>query len=253
MNKAQLWNLIDDVNQATERQEKDAILMATQQKLLELSAREIVDFHNYLTLYMDLADTSNLVAAAVAINGGISDDGFTDFRAWLVSLGKDTYRNALKKADSLAEVEIGSEPYGTLFEFYGYIASYAYEVKMMQEQKGMEQFCGNEYFSLTPKGVELVQQMLEYHCAYENPFANSKDPFVQSLYQTLRSKISAADIYDAAKDYPLSEEYKKEIRDGLEFEAPIPCPHRWSPADVQKAVPELYSKYCEHGYTLGGM
>ena len=152
MNKAQFWNLIDDVNQATERQGKDAILMATQKKLLEYPAWEIIDFHNHLKLYMDLADTPNLVAAAVAINDGISDDGFTDFRAWLASLGEDAYRSALKKADSLAKIEIDLEPYATQLEFYGYIASYAYEVKMMQEQKGIDALCENEYFSLKPKG-----------------------------------------------------------------------------------------------------
>ena len=117
----------------------------------------------------------------------------------------------------------------------------------------MEQFCENEYFSLTPKGVELVQQMIDYYSAYTKPFSKSKDPFVRGLYQMLRSKMSAANIYEAAKDYPLSEEYIKEIRDGLEFEEPVMRPHRWWPADVQKVIPELYSKYCEHGYTLGGI
>ncbi len=137
MNKEQFWNLIDTVNKESDRTQ-DGILLTMQKKLLEYPTWEIMDFHNYLKMYMDFADTPNLVAAACAINDGISDDGFTDFRAWLVSLGEDAYKNALKKADSLAEIEIDPEPYVTQFENYGYIASYAYEAKSLLEQEGLE-------------------------------------------------------------------------------------------------------------------
>ena len=77
MNKEQFWSLIDTVNKESDRTQ-DGILLAAQKKLLEYPAWEIIDFHNHLKLYMDLADTPNLVAAAVAINDGISDDGFID-------------------------------------------------------------------------------------------------------------------------------------------------------------------------------
>lgn len=251
MNKEQFWSLIDAVNKESD-QTQDGILLATQKKLLELSAREIIDFHNYLKLYMDLADTPNLVAAAVAINDGVSDDGFTDFWAWLVSLGEEKYRNALKKADSLAEIEIDPEPYATQFECYGYIDSYAYEVKKLLEQKELKEVCENEYFSLTPKGLELAQQILDYHSAYQKPFS-SEDPVVRCLYHLLKGKLGAASVYDDAAEYPLSKQQEKEICDELEFETPVPRPRRWTPEALQKTVPELYSKYCEHGYTLGGM
>jgi hypothetical protein len=35
------------------------------------------------------------------INGGMSDDGFTDFRYWLISRGRDVYERALADPDSL--------------------------------------------------------------------------------------------------------------------------------------------------------
>ena len=138
-------------------EKQDSILLTTQEKLLQLPLQEIIGFHNYLRWYMDLADTPNLVAAAVAINDGTSDDGFTDFRAWLVSQGQEVYRKALKCADSLAELDIPQESYYTQFELYGYIGSYAYEVKSLLEQKSIQEIGTNEYFELKPKGRELVE------------------------------------------------------------------------------------------------
>lgn len=157
MNHKEFWSLIDEVNREAESWNRDSILLTTQEKLLQFSQQEIIGFHNYLKWYMDLADTPNLVAAAVAINDGTSDDGFTDFRAWLVSQGQEVYRKALKRADSLAELDIPQEGYYTQFEFYGYIGSYAYEVKSLLEQKSIQEIGTNEYFELKPKGRELVE------------------------------------------------------------------------------------------------
>ena len=55
---------------------------------------------------------------------GCSDDGFIDFRAWLIAQGRDTYLSALADPDSLAEVI----PYGDCcFETLSYVGDYAYE------------------------------------------------------------------------------------------------------------------------------
>lgn len=253
MNHKGFWSLIDEVNQEAKAWDRDSILMTTQRKLLELPRNEIVDFHNYLTWYMDLADTPNLVAAAAVLNDGISDDGFTDFRAWLVSQGQEVYRNALKHADSLAERDIPKEDYYTQFEFYGYIGSYAYEVKSLLEQKSIQEIGTNEYFALKSKGINLVEHILEYHCAYTDPLADSKDPVIKSLYQLVRGQMHSGSVYDAAKTHPLSKQEKEKIRAELEFEKSPGWKRCWMPDDLRKVVPELYSKYREHAYTLGGI
>ncbi len=253
MDKDGFWNLIDEVNRETGGRDRDSVLKATQKKLVECSLRDIVDFHNLLSHYMDLADTPNLVAAAATINDGVSDDGFTDFRAWLISQGKAVYTNALKCADSLAEVEIDPEPYSTQFEFYGYIGSDAYNVKSLLERKGIEGIVDNEYFSMKPKGVELVKDILENHGTYENPHADSEDPVEESLYLAVKGQLRSGDVYDEAKKRPLSERQKEDIRSELEFEPPIEWKRRWTPGDLREAVPELYGKYMEHEYTIGGM
>lgn len=55
---------------------------------------------------------------------GCSDDGFIDFRAWLIAQGRDVYLSALADPDSLAEVT----PYGDCcFETLSYVGDYAYE------------------------------------------------------------------------------------------------------------------------------
>ena len=54
---------------------------------------------------------------------GCSDDGFSDFRMWLIAQGKEVYLNALKDPDSLS----GVTPYGYCsFESLGYISSQVY-------------------------------------------------------------------------------------------------------------------------------
>ena len=55
---------------------------------------------------------------------GCSDDGFIDFRAWLIAQGREVYFAALADPDSLADVV----PYGDCrFEQLSYVGDYAYE------------------------------------------------------------------------------------------------------------------------------
>ena len=60
-------------------------------------------FDTMARVYMDLAYQYGLwTAANVMERGGCSDDGFMDFRAWLVAQGKEVYLAALADPDSLA-------------------------------------------------------------------------------------------------------------------------------------------------------
>lgn len=237
MNKNEFWNLIDEVNQETDNNDRDGILKATQTKLLEYPLQDIVDFHNYLMFYQDLANTPPIEAAAIVINDGISDDGFLDFRAWLVSKGKDIYTNALKSGDSLADVAISSEPYATEFEFYGYIASYAYELKSFLEQKGIKEIDGNGFFSLKQKGKQLVQNYLYNRCTYNNPLRETKDPLKKELLKSIDRQLNFYNVYDAAVASPFNEQQKKEIQEELEYEP------EYGQDELQQVLPRLYKKF----------
>jgi hypothetical protein len=80
--------------------------------LAKLPPEELVGFQARFDEAMAAADLLDLWGAAYLVNGGCSDDGFHDFRAWLVGRGRHTYESALKHPDSLAEVLDGDEVSG---------------------------------------------------------------------------------------------------------------------------------------------
>src|SRR5215471_9411707 len=70
-------------------------------KLEALPPREIVEFDRIFTQLHHDAYRWDLWAAAYIIEGGCSDDGFTDFRSWLISMGRDVYDAALRDPETL--------------------------------------------------------------------------------------------------------------------------------------------------------
>lgn len=100
MNTNQFWEIIDTArNTAGAWQDMRAPMQAS---LDALSADEIAQWQGIYYKYHHLADQTKVLASARCILNGISDDGFTDFRAWLIAQGKETYLNTLANPDSLA-------------------------------------------------------------------------------------------------------------------------------------------------------
>ena len=77
-------------------------------------------------------------AAGFIINSGCSDDGFTDFRGWLIAQGKAIYESALDDPETLVDVasviatEYGPQGLADL-EAMNYVAKYAYRKKVGSE------------------------------------------------------------------------------------------------------------------------
>ena len=67
---------------------------------------EIVDFGHWWSVARQHAYTSGLWAAAYLMMGGCSDDGFIDFRSWLVLRGQTAYYAALANPEALADVDL---------------------------------------------------------------------------------------------------------------------------------------------------
>ncbi len=155
MDKNTFWHIIDSVNSEVSGSDLEGVLRVTQEKLQDYSPQEIAVWANYLRCYRVLADTSGVFAASCVLNDYMSDDGFLDFRAWLISRGKEVYLAALKDPDSLAGMEI---PKSTRFELYGYVAYDAY--------KGI---CKDDVYAemkvnlLTKNQVEDIRAELEYY------------------------------------------------------------------------------------------
>ena len=87
--------------------------------LASLSDQDLVD---YIGLYKGIHQglyVMRLWAAGYVVNGGCSDDGFIDFRAWLISRGQRITEDAVADPDSLAELNIELDC--AVFESFGYV------------------------------------------------------------------------------------------------------------------------------------
>lgn len=100
INKDTFWMLID---QAKEHPSGPSEWLMEQ--LVSLGPEQAKKFDDIASVYMGAAYQYGLWAAASIMElGGCTDDGFIDFRMWLVGQGKDVYMAALKDPDSLADV-----------------------------------------------------------------------------------------------------------------------------------------------------
>jgi hypothetical protein len=77
---------------------------ALKEELDRLKWFEVIEFQARFDEAMAAANLIDLWGAAHLIQGGCSDDGFRDFRAWLVGRGRHPYEAALKNPDSLADI-----------------------------------------------------------------------------------------------------------------------------------------------------
>ena len=141
MSKHGFWNLIAEVKAAC-GQEQDKYMDMLKNRLKEMGPDHAQDFHDIVHAYEKLAYKYGLWSAA-ELMGYISDDGFMDFRAWLIAQGKEVYLAALADPDSLADVE----PYGGCqFESFSYVAS-----EVLNTLTG-----GDAYDSMDPDGFDAL-------------------------------------------------------------------------------------------------
>ena len=99
------WSLIDQAKEHTGGPSEWLM-----EQLMDLGPEQAKKFDIIARVYMDAAYQYGLwTAASVMERYGCSDDGFMDFRAWLVGQGKAVYMAALKDPDSLART-IGLTP-----------------------------------------------------------------------------------------------------------------------------------------------
>ena len=102
------------------------------QLLSGLPRREVMEFHRFFSDQFHRAYRWDLWRAAYLIGGGCSDDGFTDFRYWLISMGREAFEAALENPDSLASVATAPGVEASQFEEFGSLTA------SVLEQKGMD-------------------------------------------------------------------------------------------------------------------
>ena len=123
INRDTFWTLIAEAK-ARCGQDIDASANWVEEQLLQMGPEQAQNFASVMYGYSALAYKYGLWSAASVMLDGCTDDGFTDFRNWLIAHGKDVYMAALKDPDSLADVPLYG---GGCFESLAYIGDNVYE------------------------------------------------------------------------------------------------------------------------------
>jgi hypothetical protein len=97
-----------------------------EKELLKLTAKEVLEFDNKFRTLKGEIYNWNFWAAAYIINGGCSDDCFSDFRGWLIGQGKSIFNNAIQNIETLSELK---ETNDGDWEGLSYIPTDIYEKK----------------------------------------------------------------------------------------------------------------------------
>jgi len=103
MDMEMFWGLID-ISQVSSANDMQRQADSMVELLRQVSVEEILEFDNILHALMDQAYDAALWDAADIIGCGCSDDGFHDFRAWLIAHGKSVYAEALASPESLVSI-----------------------------------------------------------------------------------------------------------------------------------------------------
>jgi hypothetical protein len=130
MNVETFWELIDTTREASGGDtSKQADLLVN--ALVPLSLDEIFAFETIWDDLMDFAYDAAPWDAAYIIGCGCGDDGFWEFRAWLIAQGKEVYEKALADPESLVDlIEMDKDAQeGALI----YVVMTAYEQKTGKE------------------------------------------------------------------------------------------------------------------------
>lgn len=232
MDKEIFWKLIHEVNLETDRNDKTAVLKAMEEKLMCLPVSDIVDWYSIMQVYHDLAYRYDLWAACAATYSHSTDDGFIDFRSWLISQGKEIYTNAVNNPDSLADAAF---PAGSAdFEAYGSVAYAAYEKKMALETEGIASILLKYHSWLESRGPELSARFL---CHPRKDM--STDERLVALF--LRTLSKDYDLNAAMEKQRLGNEILTDIKSEIHSRPDISSD--WSVLDLPQIVPRLYEKY----------
>jgi len=116
----EFWLTLEGLNPETAVEELEA-------RLQKLPDNELEDFEAHFLHIHRRAYDWLLWAAAYLINGGCSDDGFTDFRYGLISRGRAFFESVLADPDSLADRLIDNDFIPN--EEFGYVAAKVFEEK----------------------------------------------------------------------------------------------------------------------------
>ena len=142
MTEQEFWTVIDTCSQ---RLDLDARAQCFFSQLMRRDAATVKVFGDLFEEMLRRANHWDLWGAATLLADGCSDDGFVDFRSWLVSLGGKRFRAALNDPDSLASIRFGRGGEQDLFfEEFRYVPLEAYLEKTGQHLELQDVAVGSE-------------------------------------------------------------------------------------------------------------
>jgi Protein of unknown function (DUF4240) len=153
----EFWRLINTTREASGGNVSRQVDLIVE-ILIDRSIDEIFTYEKIMDDLLDRAYDAELWDAADIIGCGTGDDGFWDFRAWLIAQGRQVYENALADPESLVDlVDIDDDAQE---EEMLYVTIYAYEKKtgrdiLTRENKKL-------YRELTLKGKPVPKETLKY-------------------------------------------------------------------------------------------
>jgi len=107
-------------------------------ELNKLDAIDILKFDNRFCTFRGNAYKWELWGAAYIMNGGCSDDCFSDFRGWLIGQGKEAYYNAMSNPETLSILNHDMD--NVDWEGLSYVPMICYEQKTgNQMPKGIQE------------------------------------------------------------------------------------------------------------------
>lgn len=155
MDEMGFWKIVQNAHDASGG-DMDAKCNALRQQLSALSKDEALEFAKHFDALMDKAYDWSLWGAAYVINGGCSDDTFSDFRAALISRGRQAFERALSDPESLAAEDFDESEW--FYEGYQYAVTDGVEAAAgsrpqhnMQAQPSGTDWQEDQVYSLFPK------------------------------------------------------------------------------------------------------
>lgn len=131
MDKDKFWEIIEKVrNQCKDDTEKMVDVLG--EELEKYPIEEVERFSSIFNTYHYIAYKEGLFSIGSMMNHYMmTDDGFIDFRYWLIAQGKEVYINAMKDPMALCTAEI--KPIGDWYKFetFGYVP-----MKIIEEKTG---------------------------------------------------------------------------------------------------------------------
>ncbi|MFG6200443.1 DUF4240 domain-containing protein [Nonomuraea sp. JJY05] len=158
MSEDDFWALI---NSSISKGTKAERVHWLQCRLVETSPEEIIDFHSWMFLTLQRAETWNLIHAAGRLFWIPSEESFVYFARWLIGLGREAFESVVANPDNLIDLDevrdliqyrrsggtFSNELYPE-FEMLGYVAIDAYVQVAKKDARSL-------WEALEAKGIDV--------------------------------------------------------------------------------------------------